>query len=411
MAETGKRKRIFVLLLAAVAVLLVAVIALRRQPPAVTIVRVTRQNISETITSNGKVEPIQPYIPHAEFPTFVASVMASEGQAVHRGEKILGLDVTDIRAQLSQAQANLLVTQTQLRNARAGGPPEELAQIHGDLQQARVDAANLEQSEKSLEILVGKQAATQYELSQTQAALAKARSRVQELEQRKEALAQSAAAEAESSGLTAAQAQDQVNSLEEKLRSATVVSPVDGTLYALPVHQGDYVKVGDVLAEMADLHHVQVRAFVDEPDLGRLAPGQEVQATWDAKPGRVWSGRTELIPKQVVAHGMRSVGEVLCSIDNSKLELLPNVNVEVTILVFERPNAVVIPRSAVREESGKHYAFVLDGEKLQRREISVGIANASQYEVVSGLNENDRVALPGDRNLRDGMEIRAAEVN
>ncbi len=209
----------------------------------------------------------------------------------------------------------------------------------------------------------------------------------------------------------AAQAQDQVKALEERLRSATVVSPVDGTFYSLPVHQGDYVKVGDVLAEIADLRHVRVRAFVDEPDLGRLAPGQEVQATWDARPGRVWSGRTELIPKQVVAHGMRSVGEVLCSIDNSKLELLPNVNVEVTILVFERPNSVVIPRSAVREESGKHYAYVFDGEKLHRREISVGIANASEFEVVSGLNENDRVALPGDRNLRDGMEIRSAEVN
>ena len=410
MAETDKRKRIFVLLLAALAVLLVAVIALRRQPPTVSIVRVTRQNISETITSNGKVEPIEPYIPHAEFPTFVASVTATEGQAVHRGEKILGLDVTDIRAQLSQAQANLLVTQTQLRNARSGFP-EELAQIRGDLQQARVDAENLETTEKSLDILVSKQAATQYELSQTQAALAKARSRVQELEQRKEALAQRAAAEAESSGLTTAQAEDQVKSLEEKVRSATVISPVDGTLYSLPVHQGDYVKVGDVLAEMADLRHVRVRAFVDEPDLGRLAPGQEVQATWDAKPGRVWSGRTELIPKQIVAHGMRSVGEVLCSIDNAKLELLPNVNVEVTILVFERPNALVIPRSTVREESGKHYAFVFDGEKLHRREISVGIANASQYEVVSGLNQNDRVALPGDRNLRDGMVVRPAEVN
>ncbi len=90
-----------------------------------------------------------------------------------------------------------------------------------------------------------------------------------------------------------------MKSLEERLHSATVISPVDGTFYSLPVHQGDYVKVGDLLAEIADLRHVRVRAFVDEPDLGRLAPGQEVQATWDAKPGRVWSGRTELIPNRL----------------------------------------------------------------------------------------------------------------
>ena len=100
---------------------------------------------------------------------------------------------------------------------------------------------------------------------------------------------------------------------------------------------GDFVKLGDVLAEMADLRHVRVRAFVDEPDLGSLEPNQEVQVTWDAKPGRTWTGKIEQVPKQVVARGTRSVGEVLCSVDNNKLELLPNVNVEVRILVREQP--------------------------------------------------------------------------
>jgi HlyD family secretion protein len=213
----------------------------------------------------------------------------------------------------------------------------------------------------------------------------------------------------ESAELLANQAQDQVRSLEEKVRSANVVAPTDGTLYSLPVRAGDYVKVGDVLAEMADLKHVRVRAFVDEPDLGRLAPNQTVQVTWDAKPGRIWTGRTQQIPKEVVPHGMRSVGEVLYSVDNQKLELLPNINVEVTILVLERNGILAVPRSAVREDDGKHYVFLFDNGKLHRREISVGIANASKYEVLSGLALNDQVALPGDRNLKDGMEVRPVE--
>jgi HlyD family secretion protein len=200
-----------------------------------------------------------------------------------------------------------------------------------------------------------------------------------------------------------------VQALEEKLRSATVVAPTDGTLYSLPVRAGDYVKVGDVLSEMADLHNVRVRAFVDEPDLGRIEPNQEIQVTWDAKPGRTWTGRTQQIPKQVVPHGMRSVGEVLCSVDNGKLELLPNINVEVTVLILERRDVVVVPRAAVREDDGKRYVFVVDGEKLQRREISVGIASASKYEVLSGLTLHDKIALPGDQDLRDGMTIRATE--
>ena len=58
---------------------------------------------------------------------------------------------------------------------------------------------------------------------------------------------------------------------------------------------------------------------------------------------------TQQIPKQVVPHGMRSVGEVLCSVDNGELELLPNINVEVTVLILERRDVVVVPRAAVRE--------------------------------------------------------------
>ena len=135
----------------------------------------------------------------------------------------------------------------------------------------------------------------------------------------------------------------------------------------------------------------------DEPDIGALEPGQQVEVTWDARPDRLWTGKLESAPKQVVARGVRSVGEVLCSIDNDKLELLPNINVQVRILVRERHGVLVIPREAVHEDQTNHYVFVVAGDKLHRRQVSVGISSASKYEVVSGVEEGQRVALPGDR--------------
>jgi HlyD family secretion protein len=171
------------------------------------------------------------------------------------------------------------------------------------------------------------------------------------------------------------------------------------------------VKVGDTLAEMADLRHVRVRAFVDEPDLGLLEPNQNIEVTWDAKPGITWKGRTEQVPKQVVARGMRSVGEVLCSVDNGRLELLPNINVQVRIMVRELHGALVVPRAAVREDNGQRYVFVFQGNTVRRRDISVGVASASKYEVLSGLTTADRIAEPADLELMDGMEVRPGEVN
>jgi len=178
----------------------------------------------------------------------------------------------------------------------------------------------------------------------------------------------------------------------------------------LPVHAGDYVKVGDTLAEMADLSHVRVRAFVDEPDLGLLEPSQSVAVTWDAKPGRTWTGQTEQVPKQVVPRGVRSVGEVLCSIDNNQMELLPNTNVQVEIRVRERRNALVVPRGTVREDSkGRRYVWVFRDGRVHRRDVTLGIANASNYEVLSGLAEGDSLAEPVDTKLKEGMEVQSRE--
>jgi len=409
MAQNNNRKWIALALAVALAVIGIVLIAGRGQAPEVPIAKVSREDLASAITSNGKVEPISPFTARAQFPTFVSKVMATEGQPVRRGQIILILDDADTKSQLAQARGDLLAAQTALQNARAGGPPGEVAQLAGDLQKAQSQVANLERTQKALTELVAKQAATQDELAQNDAALAQARANLQALEQRIQALKQQAGVDAQSASLRLKQDQDQVLAFEARLRSATVTAMMDGTLYSLPVRTGDYVKVGDILAEMADLHQVRIRAFVDEPDLGWLAPGEDVKVNWDAMPSRTWSGKVEQVPKQVVARGTRSVGEVLCSVENDKVELLPNINVAVHIVVRQRPGVLVVPRDAVRYDNNQHYVFVFDGDKVHRRDITVGVASFDKYEVVSGLSQGDRIALPKDADLKDGMEIRAAE--
>ena len=395
--------------MAGLAVVLVIVLASRGQAPQVQVVKAEREDLTATITSNGKVEPVAPVVARAQFATFVEKVMASEGQPVHRGQVVLTLASADVRALLSQARSALLAAQSDLRNARGGGNPDDITQLNADLQNARAAVASLERKQQALTDLAAKQAATQEEVLQNQAALEQARTNLTRLQEKKDEMARRASLDAERAALRVKQAEDQVESLEGQVKSASVVAATDGTLYSLPVHRGDYVQVGQVVAEMADLRHVRVRAFVDEPDLGALEPNQEVQVNWDAMSGRTWKGRIEQVPKQVVARGARSVGEVLCSVDNDKLELLPNVNVEVRILVRERRGALVVPRAAVRYDNGKRYVFVVDGDKVRRKDISVGVGSATKYEILAGLREGDQVALAGELNLHDGMEVRPAE--
>jgi HlyD family secretion protein len=412
------RNRILLFLLAAGILAYILLVLSGRQPVAkLSAVLPSRENIVSSISSNGKVEPISPNIVRAQLDTFVERVAASEGQQVKKGQLLLELNVKDAAALLAQARARLLKAQDDFRAANSGGRSDEAARVTGDLAKAIAQRDRLQRNHDALQRLVAQQAATKDELAANALELTKAQAEVARLIAAKNEFNHSVHLDSARGSLQVQQAQSEVAALEEKVRDGRITASRDGTLYSLPVRQGDFVKAGDLLAEMADLHKVRVRAFVDEPEIGALRPHEPVRITWDALPDRVWEGETEIIPKQVVPRGTRSVGELLCSVNNDKLELLPNVNVSVRINSQERSNVLVIPRGTVASENGKRFVYVvkntgLTGRNtvLEKREIQLGIADSVHYEVLSGLDAKDLVALPGDVELHDGMRVRIMNV-
>jgi HlyD family secretion protein len=359
------------------------------------------------VSSNGKVEPVSPASFRAGFPAFVEKVNAVEGQQVKRGQMLYSLDDTESRAQLAEARAELDSEEEALRVAKAGGSASQLAKAAADLTKAQAERDQLRHDNDALTKLVAEKAATPQELEQNRLALTQADAEVQSLEKVKVSVEKQSQLDEGRVALLVEHARAQVQDLEEKVNSTHRTSPLDGTLYSLPIHPGDFVKAGDPLAELADLHHVRVRAFIDEPELGQIAVGQPVEILWDAHPDRVWSGRTEVLPKQVVNRGTRSVGELLCSVSNDRLDLLPNITVDVRIQVGERPNVLAVPRGAVFIDGSKRYVFRVEDGRIHRRDIQVGIANPTMIEVLSGLNQGDVVALPGDVSLKENLRIRA----
>jgi HlyD family secretion protein len=408
------RTLLFLILAGIVAFILVRVSG--RQPVAkISAMKPMRENIVSSISSNGKVEPIAPVIVRAQLDTFVERVHVSEGQNVKKGQLLMELNVREAAAQLAEAKSKLLRAADDLKSAKAGGKADEAARVAGDLAKAQADRDRLQRNHESLERLLNQGAATKDELAANDLALLKAQSEVSRLAAAKQEFDRQAGLDSSRGAFGVQQAQSDIAALEEKVRQGRIVAPLDGTLYSLPVKTGDFVKTGDLLLEMADLHKVRVRAFIDEPEMGALEIGLPVRINWDAIPNRTWQGKTEMIPKQVVARGSRSVAELLCSVENEKLELLPNTNVNVRIISKERSNVVAVPRGAVESQGGQRYVFVVKAgvgkSTLEKRLIQVGIADATNYEVVSGLNVGETVALPGDVDLKDGMNVRVVNMD
>jgi HlyD family secretion protein len=168
------------------------------------------------------------------------------------------------------------------------------------------------------------------------------------------------------------------------------------------------VQTGDLLLQEADLSKLLVRAFVDEPDIGRLQIGQPVEATWDAVPGRSWTGSVSSVPSTVKPRGNRNVGETTCLIDNRDLRLLPNINLGVTIVAAEHINVLTLQRDAMHIDDSDPYVFKIVDNHIKRQSIQFSLQNLTRVEITSGVSEGDHVALPAEemKPLSDGASVK-----
>ena len=364
-------------------------------------VKVTRATINSSVPTNGKVEPIEWAAAHAERPGPVQKIMIHRGQQVAKDAPLVELDSTEARAELTAAQARIAQIHADLDVIRRGGRATDLAEISSGLDRARLELQTAQKEYATLQRLQAKQAATDFEVAAAKDRVDKAQLQIKSFEERRQALI------AGSPDRSAAEARLQMPRPPPDWRSSAsgksvVRAPVEGTVYQFDLKPGAYLNAGDLVASIGRLDRVRVNVFVDEPDLGSVAKGMRADITWDAMRGRQWKGEVDKTPTQIVPLGTRQVGEVVCVIDNPDRDLLPGTNVNVEIIAKSVENALTIPKEAVRRDG----VFVLVGDRLVWKRISLGVANTTRTQV-EGLNEGDAVALGSDVPLKDGMQVRA----
>jgi HlyD family secretion protein len=389
----------------ALLIILLLIYFSRSRNLAVRAVTVERGTISSQISTNGKVEPLQNFEAHAPGPTTVRHVYVHEGQKVKKGQLLLQLDDADARAQAARAAAQLRASEAGLNAVNSGGTREEVLAAEAELVKARTDQEAATRNLEALKRLQTQGAASAGEVHDADNQLQRANAQLHLLEEKKtKRYSGSEIARVQAENNEAAAGLHAANDL---LSKTNVRSPLDGVVYSLPARENAFVNQGDVLIEVADLSKVLVRTFVDEPDIGRLTPGQRIDLTWDALPGRRWSGTVTVVPTSVQHRETRNVGELTCIVDNTDMKLLPNVNVGVSIITAEHSNALILPREAVRQDVAKPYVYEIVDGTLKRHEIETSVSNLTQIEV-TGLREHAAVALnsTSGKPLSDGLEVR-----
>lgn len=403
----GKRWK--VVAAAVLAAIVVVAFATRGGGVPVRADKATRQTIANVISTNGKVEPVDNFQAYAPAATTVKKLFVKEGDEVKAGQKVLQLSDADARAEAARALARLRAAEASLAALRAGGTREEVLNREAELVKARTERDAARRNLEATRRLFERGAASAGEVQEAENRLKRAEAEAHALEQTQTSrYSRPEIARVQAEAAEARAAYDAAQSL---LANANVVAPRAGIVYSLPVREGAYVSPGDLLVQIADLKQVQVRAFVDEPEIGRLERGQKVSITWDALPGRNWEGTLTRVPTTVTQRGNRNVGEITVAVDNGDLKLLPNTNVSVNVTTARRENALSVPREAIHQDNGKRYVYEIVKGELKRRDVETSVSNMTRIEITSGLAEGAAVALGSltGQPLRDGMEVRVVE--
>src|SRR3984893_8602991 len=390
----------------AVAVLLLASFMSRDDAMSVRAATVQRSTIRSVISTNGKVEPVQSFEAHAPVGTTVKRLLVREGDRVKRGQLLAQLDDADASSQAARALAQVRGSQADVSAQQSGGNREEVLTLEVQLVKSRNERATAQRNLEALKRLQQQGAASPGEVKQAEDQLGGAEADLKLVQQQqKERYSQAEIARVEAQ---TTEAQSAYAAAENILRQLNIRAPFDGIVYSLPVHQESYVNPGDLVLQEADLSKVLVRAYVDEPDVGRLARGQRIDLTWDAVPGRTWQGSVSTIPSTVKLLGTRNVGETTCVVDNQDLRLLPNINVGVTIVTAEHHDALTVPREAVRLDDSKTFVYQIVKDELQRREIQTSISNLTRVEVTGGVGEKALLALASTNSkpLHEGLAVK-----
>jgi len=247
----------------------------------------------------------------------IAEVLVEEGDRVEHGQVVARLDTSRLVPQAKQAEAELAAQRDVVERLHRGSRPEEIAQARANLQSAQADAANAVRQSARLELLAKQSkggAVSEQELDNARAAQAVAEAR-QDVAQAELNLAiagprKEEVAEAEAR-LRAAEARSAL--LDQELKDAQLTAPKDAVVRTRVMEPGEMASPARPVLQLAVTDPKWIRAYVSEPDLGKLKPGMQAEVSVDSFPDRRFSGWVgfispvaEFTPKPVQTEELRT---------------------------------------------------------------------------------------------------------
>jgi RND family efflux transporter MFP subunit len=322
---------------------------------------VTRGDIVKTVFVDGNLEmPNKAYLSFGATGT-VAEVLVDEGNNVTKGQVLARLDAPSLESSVEMAELQVEIAEAQVRAARAqyeialinlkGAANTTLKKVYQE--QVNIAEANWETAKLNLEIA---------ELS--------------------------------------------LESAELNLEKAVIVAPFDGVVTAITITEGKEISAATLATpaiSLVDTSEIELRGFIDEIDVAMVKVGQAANITLDALPDEEVKGEVAFIsPIGTVRAGVVSYDTTI-TLENPVAGLRDGMTATAKVIIERRDDVLLIPNKAIRGTWENPAVVVLVDEQVEEREITLGLTDGINTEVLSGLEEGEKVILPAVEEQSDGF--------
>ncbi len=378
------------------------------KPRPVHVTQVRRGSIHQAITATGDILAAAKVDVYSKAEGRLQTIGIEPGDQVQHHQVIARIDDAELRARMERAAAELEVLQAEWAQMQAGERPEEIARASERVRRAKAEWDNAQRELERANALYDKGLYATQQLddarlrtTQSQAAHAMAEKQLRivrtgaRVEDRQALQARLRAAEA---ALRLAQTQ---------LQNAVITAPMTGIISHRHVDPGAYITDNTAMATLVDMRTVKIKVPIGERDLGHIRPGLNAQIRVDTYPDAVFPGTVARLSPTLDPANRSADVEIV--IDNADLRLKPGMFAKVTLILRQRDDALLVPRQAVQAQGEVASVFVVKQGKAYRHEVTLGLQNGSQVEILSALDAGTTIVLAGHHQLKDEASILVVE--
>lgn len=397
--KNGKKRRrwiwISVIALVLIAVIAGGAVALKpnKEIDPSKLATVEKGDIARSVVATGKIQPLVKVEIKSKASGIVKKLYVDYGERVKAGQLLCELDKEELQARVREARATLQATQAAQESAKAAlernqveaeGPDvpflkknmERAQQLYAD---GLVAKSAVEDTEKAYQMALNKQTAALRSVALARAELSR-------------------------SGAQVAQAQAALDRAEEDLRNSTIVSPMDGLVLSRDVQVGDAVSSilvngsqATLIMTLGDVSEVYVLGKVDEADIGKVYLDQAARIVVESFKDKKFTGKVTKISPLGKEKDNVTTFEVRASIHNPGGELKANMSANAEIILEEKKGVLLVPESAVIYDKDRNASVEIPDAKAEKgrakKQVKLGISNGVKTELISGLNEGQKVVL------------------